>query len=177
MRLAVAYAPAAARAAWVALLVLDQRLSRAVAGASEPLIGQIKLAWWRDRLREPASAWPRGEPLLTALAAFDNERAALEALVDGWEALLGDEGQSQSDTLAEARVGAVSALARVVGCGADRAAIAACVMRWTTSGAPAALIHLPRALRPLVILANLPSPDDKGPLTLLRIVRLGMLGR
>src|SRR5690349_15922803 len=89
LRLAIAYAPRPARAAWTALLVLDQRLRRAALGASEPLLGQVRLAWWRDRFRSPASEWPEGEPLLAALAGFDRERVALEALVDGWERVLG----------------------------------------------------------------------------------------
>ena len=178
LRLAVAYAPAAARAAWTALVVFDQRLARAVAGADEPLIGQLKLAWWRDRMREPASRWPAGEPLLAALAAFDAERAALEALVDGWEGLIGEgHGQAERDMLAEARAGAVAALARLLGSAVDPDAIAALAHRWTKPGTQPAVIRLPRALRPLVILANLPAPDDAGPLALLRIVRLGILGR
>ena len=180
LRLAVAYAPTASRAAWIALLALDHRLARAVAGAeaSEPLIGQLKLAWWRDRMREPASTWPLGEPLLAALAAFDRERAALEALVDGWEAMLGgDDGEDGCDTLVDARTRAVTALARLVDCNAEPQAIAAHVRRWTKPGAQAALVRLPRALRPLVILAHLPRRDDAGLLALARIVRLGMLGR
>lgn len=179
LRLAVAYAPAAARPAWTALVLLDHRLSRAVAGASEPLIGQLKLAWWRDRMREPASRWPSGEPLLAALAGFDSERAALEALVDGWEGLIDAEaGSGEFSRLAEARAGAVAALARVVGCAVDLADIAILTRQWTLPGEGAsAAIRLPRALRPLLILANQPDPAQSGAMALLRIVRLGLLGR
>ena len=178
MRLAVAYAPAPARAAWIALLVFDQRVARAVAGASEPLIGQLKLAWWRDRMREPASRWPAGEPLLGALKLLDTERASLEALVDGWEGLIDAEaGDAGLVRLADARAGAVAALARILDCETDVSAIAILTRRWTLPGEGSSRpIRLPRALRPLVILANLPAPDDVGPLALLRIVRLGILG-
>ena len=178
-RLAVAYAPAAARPAWTALVLLDHRLSRAVAGASEPLIGQLKLAWWRDRMREPASRWPLGEPLLAALRSFDGERAVLEALVDGWEGLIDAEADGgELSRLAEARADAVAALARIFGCVSDLQTIATLARQWTLprQGASAA-IRLPRALRPLLILANLPAPAQSGPKALLRIVRLGMLGR
>ena len=179
VRLAVAYAPAAARAAWIALLVFDHRLSRVVAGAGEPLIGQLKLAWWRDRMREPASRWPAGEPLLGALKPLATERASLEALVDGWEGLIdvdaGDEGPVR---LAAARAGAVAALARILDCKIDSSAIAILTRRWTLPGKGSSRpTRLPRAMRPLVILANLPGPNDAGPLALLRIVRLGILGR
>lgn len=177
-RLAVAYAPAAARPAWTALILLDHRLARAVAGASEPLIGQLKLAWWRDRMREPAVRWPAGEPLLAALKSFDGERAALEVLVDGWEGLIDDAGGGELSRLAEARAGAVAALARIIGCAVDPQTIATLSRQWTLPGEGAAkAVRLPRALRPLVILANLPDPAQSGPIALLRIVRLGMLGR
>ena len=182
-RLAVAYAPAALRPAWTALILLDHRLARAVAGASEPLIGQLKLAWWRDRTREPASRWPAGEPLLAAMKSFDGERAALEALVDGWEGLIDAEADGGAlARLADARAGAVAALARIVarivGCVADPQAIATLARQWTLPGEGAgAAIRLPRALRPLLILANLPDPAHSGPMALLRLVRLGMFGR
>ena len=178
-RLAVAYAPAASRPAWTALVLLDHRLARAVAGASEPLIGQLKLAWWRDRMREPASRWPAGEPLLAALKSFDGERAALEALIDGWEGLIDAEVDGGALTrLADARAGAVAALARIVDCAADLQAITTLARQWTLPGEGAgAAIRLPRALRPLPILANLPDPARSGPMALLRLVRLGMFGR
>ena len=179
LRVAVAYAPGRTRAAWIALLLLDHRLSRAVAGASEPLMAQLKLAWWRDRMRTPASEWPGGEPLLVALAPFDAERAALERLVNSWEGLIGDEvGTVETAGLADARASAVAALARVLDCPAAGAAIDGLARRWTMPDAERAqALRLPRALRPLVILANLPRPSDAGPLALLRIVRLGLLGR
>lgn len=179
LRLAVAYAPAGARELWAALLVFDHRLARTVAAASEPLLAQVKLAWWRDRMRSPAAQWPAGEPLLAALAGFDAERAALETLVDAWEALIGDEPDEPAlDRLALARAGAVAALARVSDCPADASAIAALARRWTDPDAARGEAgRLPRALRPLVILANLPRSGDAGPLAMLRIVRLGLLGR
>lgn len=178
LRLAVAYAPAPARPAWTALVLFDHRLSRAVAGASSPLIGQLKLAWWRDRMRESASHWPGREPLLAALAPFDPERAALEALVDAWEGLIDDEAREDARArLAQARAGAVAALARTLDCPADPNAIATLARRWTIpDAARSETVLVPRALRPLLILANAP-PSGAGLGALLRTVRLGMLGR
>ena len=179
LRLAVVYAPARVRGAWAALLLLDHRLSRAVAGASEPLLAQVKLAWWRDRMRTPASQWPQGEPLLAALARFDGERPALEALVDAWEGLIdGEAAVNETDRLAQARAGAVAALARISDCPVNGGAIEVLARRWTVpDAAQAETVRLPRALRPLVILANLPRSSDAGPLAMLRIVRLGLFGR
>ena len=179
LRLAVAYAPAPARPAWAALVLLDHRLSRAVAGASSPLIGQLKLAWWRDRMRESPACWPGGEPLLAALALFDSERDALEALVDAWEGLIGAEEEEAGafQRLADARANGIAALARTLDCPADPNAIAALARRWTMPDSPqSATVRLPRALRPLLILADAP-PSGGGLGALLRTVRLGMLGR
>jgi phytoene synthase len=178
-RLAVAYAPAAARPLWIALLALDQRLSRAVREASEPLIAQLKLAWWRDRLRTTAAQWPAGEPLLALLRPFDGEREALEALVDAWEGTIARENkEAELAALAAARSGAVGALGRVIGCKADPGPVMALARQWTYPGAEAGRSdRLPRALRPLVILANLPALSQGGLPALARIVRLGMVGR
>lgn len=177
-RLAIAYSPAAARPLWAALLALDARLSRAVEGASSPLIAQLKLAWWRDRMRTGAAQWPAGEPLLAALTPFDGERAVLEALVDAWEGMVDEEpGESAIDQLAKARGGAIVALARVLSSRADSQAIAALARHWTRPETQSATPRLPRALRPLLVLAKLPRPDEARPMSMLRIVRLGLFGR
>lgn len=90
--LALPYVAAAARDAVHAIWALDEALGRIVAGTTEPMIGQMRMTWWHDRL----SALDRGEraaePVLIALAAaVDAKRvtgAALAALVAGWELLL-----------------------------------------------------------------------------------------
>ena len=89
-RLALAYAPAAVRADHLAVFLLDLRLSRLVAQQREPMLTQMRLAWWRDRLREEASGFHHDEPVLALLAGWGAQRADLVALVDGWEALLAD---------------------------------------------------------------------------------------
>jgi phytoene synthase len=191
LRLAVAYAPRHARAAWTALLVLDQRLRRAALGASEPLLAQIRLAWWRDRFREPAAEWPSGEPLLAALRGFDDERGALEALVDGWEQILGEANQATAADLAEARGQAVAALARTLGCHDELDEVTEAARAWSRHDlasiplqAPPTVsrwrtIRLPRPMRPLAILAGLAEQDEeaRGLGAFLRIVRLGLFGR
>jgi phytoene synthase len=109
-RLALSYAPRRARAAILGVLCLEQRLGSILGGSGagsggvsgggsgggEPMIAQIKLAWWRGRLSEPAEAWPSGEPLLDHLRGFDGDVARLVPLVDGYEALL----EETFDTLA-----------------------------------------------------------------------------
>lgn len=200
LRLAVAYAPTRTRAAWIALLLLDRRLARAALGASEPILGQLRLAWWRDRFGTAAAQWPEGEPLLAALAAFDGERAALGALVDGWEGLVGGEGDAAAlARLVAARVGVVVALARMLGCPSSCDAVAAMARQWAladlavmldrpeardlAAAAQTPTVRLPREMRPLVILAGMSHMSHAQPngghgvRALLRIVRLGLLGR
>lgn len=79
------------RAAVTALWALSARLTRLLGEAREPLIGQIKLAWWRDMMALVAAdpgALPKGEPLLADLSATWGGTDGLDALVDAAEAML-----------------------------------------------------------------------------------------
>ena len=83
--------PHARRAALSALWGLAARLTKLLLDAREPLIGQIKLAWWRDMAGLIASdpgALPKGEPLLAELQATWAGQSGLDALVDAAEAML-----------------------------------------------------------------------------------------
>ncbi len=83
--------PHARRAAVTALWELAARLTKLLIEAREPLIGQIKLAWWRDMMAMLASdpaALPKGEPLLAELQATWAGQGGLDALVDAAEAML-----------------------------------------------------------------------------------------
>ena len=85
------FVPHARRAAMSALWGLAARLTKLLLDAREPLIGQIKLAWWRDMAALVASdpaALPKGEPLLAELQATWAGRGGLDALVDAAEAML-----------------------------------------------------------------------------------------
>lgn len=99
-RLAIAYVPAFYRSAFTLLLQLDERLAGILRSAREPMIAQIKMAWWREAFGNAAHLRPKGEPLLQAL----NDRgdvippAALDALVSAWEMLLGQNPWDQKVT-------------------------------------------------------------------------------
>lgn len=83
--------PHARRAALSTLWGLAARLTKLLLDAREPLIGQIKLAWWRDMtamIASDPSALPKGEPLLAELQASWAGRGGLDALVDAAEAML-----------------------------------------------------------------------------------------
>lgn len=76
-----------ARAALAALYAFDGELARAPRTASNPLVAEMRLAWWREAVDEIASGAPvRRHPVALALAsavqAFGLAPAGLEALVD-----------------------------------------------------------------------------------------------
>jgi phytoene synthase len=154
-RLAVAYAPAALRPALMLLLQFDARLGDIVAGSTEPLIGQMKLAWWRDALAAEPDRRPKGEPLIARIDAISGRRLepALLELIDAWEALL---AADDLDEFAKRRGRAVySAYAEWVGSSIDVAALGAAWAKGSV-GVPISNDQpLPkdRKLRPLTILA------------------------
>lgn len=91
--------PRERRPAIAALWALAERLTKLLQDAREPLIGQIKLAWWRDMMamlaNDPA-ALPKGEPLLAELQATWAGQGGLEGLVDAAEAMLvAEDGSSR----------------------------------------------------------------------------------
>lgn len=101
------------RAAMAALWALAERLTKLLTDATEPLIGQIKLAWWRDMMgllaADPA-ALPKGEPLLAELQATWGGQGELTPLVDAAEAVLLAEDDSGRNAAARAFGDALFAL-------------------------------------------------------------------
>ena len=105
--------PREQRAAIAALWAFAERLTKLLADAREPLIGQIKLAWWRDMatmLADDPAALPKGEPLLAELAASWAGQGGLDALVDAAEAMLVADDAAARDAAARAVGGALFAL-------------------------------------------------------------------
>ena len=102
--LAVAYTPVAFQPAFTLLLQLDMRFADIVRKAREPMIAQIKLAWWRDAFAAEPALRPKGEPLLQALCACGDviSPSALEDLVSAWELLLGEDEWAAQDVEAHA---------------------------------------------------------------------------
>ena len=102
--LAVAYTPVAFRPAFTLMLQLDARFADIVRKAREPMIAQIKLAWWRDAFATEPALRPKGEPLLQALGAYGDviSSLALQDLVSAWELLLGEDEWAAQDVEAHA---------------------------------------------------------------------------
>jgi phytoene synthase len=205
-RLALSYAPAAARADTLTLLALDARLAEIVRRRSEVLLAQLKLAWWRDRLREDPAQWPAGEPLLARLAGWRGQLEGLGELVNGWEALLAETlAAADMRAFAAGRAAAWSALARQLGQPGSADAAMQAAREWAladlalhlgawpdaelarevTLAEPWRRPGLPRSLRPLAMLHGLVgravrrgSRDQlDAPSAGLLALRIGLLGR
>ncbi len=96
--------PHARRGPMSALWGLAARLTKLLLDAREPLIGQIKLAWWRDMaglIASDPSALPKGEPLLAELQATWAGQGGLDALVDAAEAMLLAENDAERRAASE----------------------------------------------------------------------------
>jgi 15-cis-phytoene synthase len=150
LRLALAYAPRAVRPAATALFALDQRLERQVRQTSELILGQVRLAWWRERLADLPQL-PAGEPLLAACAAAQLRGPALTVLIDGWEAvLLAEDHAAAVAGLADTRGGLFALLADTAGAAAQREQARLAGQRWALAdlavqGGESAIAQLARA--------------------------------
>jgi len=91
--LALSYAPRDRRAGLHALFALDTALGQVLRTTREPMVGQMRLAWWREALARLDSGPPPAEPVLQALASdvlpLGPTGQTLAAMTDGWEVLLG----------------------------------------------------------------------------------------
>lgn len=87
--LALAWSGPDVRARLSVALQLDRRLARIVARTQEPMLGQMRLAWWRDALGRPVAERPKGDAVLDAIGDhWQGREAALVAMVDAWEVLV-----------------------------------------------------------------------------------------
>jgi phytoene synthase len=131
--LALAHAGRGVRSLLTAFFELDTRLAQFVSQAKEPILTQMRIAWWRDQLTKPVTDRPKGDPILDTLTElWSGEEAALIALVDGWEALLAEPPLAPDAALefARGRGACFAAIARLIGKtdSADRADYAG--QRW-----------------------------------------------
>jgi 15-cis-phytoene synthase len=183
-RLSLAYAPSAAREALAVLFALDERMAQILVRTREPMIGLMRLVWWRDALIALDGKEPPAEPLLQSAGTLRSNEimgAALGEMVEGWEALLDDPDLNAETMAAHSRdrggrlfrlaaqvIGADDARLDAAGAGwamADRARHAGSLAEaraWLDAAkAPLAGTggRWPRALRPLGMLAALARQD------------------
>lgn len=84
--------PIELRPAFDALIGIDDALAEVVTSSTQPALGAIRLAWWREALERLDGSPPPPEPRLQAVAAELLPRgvsgAQLAELEDGWATLL-----------------------------------------------------------------------------------------
>lgn len=122
--LALSYAPDRPRAALEALFALDTALGNVLRTTREPLVGQMRLAWWREALQGLDVSDAPAEPVLQSVAAavlpLGIEASALSGMVDAWEPLLNDIETGAIDDHARLRGRALfSMAARALGTAKD----------------------------------------------------------
>jgi phytoene synthase len=83
------------RPAFDALFEIDDALAEVVTSSTQPALGAIRLAWWREALERLDHQPPPSEPRLQAAAVELLPReitgAVLAELEDGWATLLDEE--------------------------------------------------------------------------------------
>jgi len=89
---ALLHMPSSLREAFGALFEIDAAMADVVARSTDPALGRIKLAWWREQLEALDDNPPPAEPRLAAAAdhllGIGISGAALAALEPGWATLL-----------------------------------------------------------------------------------------
>jgi 15-cis-phytoene synthase len=90
--IALNYVPQGRHAAVKALWSLDLALGQLVRTTTDPMVGQLRMTWWHERLSALDGGERLAEPVLAALAEnvlpHDVSGAAMAGLIDGWDVLL-----------------------------------------------------------------------------------------
>lgn len=170
--LAIGYAPADRREALWALFALDARLRAIALAAREPMIGLMRLTWWREALERLDRAPAPAEPLLRELERVVRPfvmGATLAGLTDAWELLLEEPDWA---AVARARAGVFGIAADMLGASDPRVervgeawARVDLARDWPAGSPDPALLAgayrtpWPRALRPLGALGLLARAD------------------
>jgi len=105
--LALSYAPRPIRARLRVLWSVDERFGTIVAGTTDPIIGTMRLLWWREELTTSMED-NRAEPLLEnvkqVIEATGGDGKEWGAMAGGWNALLQDPiGERELDRFAVER--------------------------------------------------------------------------
>ncbi len=111
------FAPAARREALFALYAFNDEIARTREQVSEPMLGLIRLQWWRDAVAAIYNGKPPkhdvAEALAAAVAAGGLERAEIDRLIDSRERDLDDEPPADLAALEEYAEATSATLARL----------------------------------------------------------------
>lgn len=140
-QLAVAHSILEWRPALTIFLELDMRLARIVAGTSEPMLGQMRLAWWREQLANTPEHRPAGDAVLDGIGVhWQGCEHALIALVDGWEFMLAEElDEAGASAFAQGRAAPFVAMGLMAET-SNASSVDAAARRWALVDAA---IHIP----------------------------------
>jgi phytoene synthase len=179
--------PPAIRPAFATLWNLDLTCAEIVSTSTDPRLGAIRLAWWRDRLDELDTEGPiGGEPKLSAIARHVwpvTNGSTLSMVPESWVPLLNPFpwGDEVAEGLRQRGKFLFGIGAQIIGCDALDAEPAGAV--WSLAdgafhcsdpqsrdfllGEARAAIgsvpkHVPKSLRPLTVLAALAATDVLG---------------
>jgi 15-cis-phytoene synthase len=171
------YWPVQLRPAFDALFGIDDALAEVVVSSTQPALGAIRLAWWREALERLDSGPPPPEPRLQAAALELLPRgvtgAMLAELEDGWATLLDEEQDVERVAVRGEKLFAMAA--RLLGA-SDRLLDAAGRLHGYETAFRTGLIgphwpmeemhqlyryRFPRRLRPLTGLARLAARDAR----------------
>ncbi len=160
--LALAWSKPEVRGALMTALQLDRRLGRIVARTREPMLGQMRLAWWREALGKPVAERPRGDAVLDAIGVhWCGREAALVNMVDAWELFVTTQtlGPDEAASFGAGR-GAFFAAMAVPGDAAAVQRLAAAGFRWALGDAASSISDAGE--RAAVINAGLSRGNDAG---------------
>ena len=163
------------RPAFDALFAIDDALAEVVTSSTQPALGAIRLAWWREALERLDTGAPPPEPRLQAAASELLPRgvsgATLAELEDGWATLLDE--QPDVERIGQRGANLFAIAAKLLG--ADDAKLDAAGRLYgyelarrkqlTVVPYPTEEMHMlarhrfPRRLRPLTALAKLAARD------------------
>ena len=169
--------PVELRPAFDALFAIDDAMADVVASSTQPALGAIRLAWWREALERLDTNPPSPEPSLQAAAAELLPRgvtgAALAGMEDGWAALLDEQTDIERIGTRGARLFAIAA--QLLGANDPRLDAAGRLFAYGEAARNGMAPHFwameemhmlsrhrfPRRLRPLTALARLAARDVK----------------
>src|SRR4051794_37881880 len=97
------FAPAERRPGLFALIAFNDEIARVREAVSQPILGQIRLQWWRDAVEQIYSGKPPAHEVAQALAAAiasrNLDRILLEQMIDARETDLASEPPAHVEDL------------------------------------------------------------------------------
>lgn len=157
------FAPAARRPDLMALYAFNLELARSREAVSEPILGRIRLQWWRDAIAECYEGRPRRhkvvQPLAAAIERYGLPRHLFDRIIDAREADFDPSPLERLEHLvvyADATSGALNLLAlEILGVRDHEQERAAAAV-----GTSWALAGMVRGLRHLLLTGRSPLPRD-----------------